>query len=147
MTGLWIWTAGLLNLTVVPLLLVGALRKGKAGLQTRQGAPLWQPFYDVAKLLRKGETVSEVASWVFCWTPRLGLITAMLAALMVPWAGLPAPLGAHADLILLDGAPRETQTGEWACGGVLQTNEPGSLQGGTSGVIPDLQLVVLGWRL
>jgi formate hydrogenlyase subunit 4 len=94
-------TAGLANVTVVPLLLVGILRKLKATMQTRRGAPVWQPFYDLAKLLRKGETVSEVASWVFVWAPRLGVCVALLAALMVPWAGVPAPLGAHADLVLL----------------------------------------------
>jgi formate hydrogenlyase subunit 4 len=93
--------AGLANVTVVPLLLVGLLRKLKAGMQTRRGAPLWQPFYDLAKLLRKGETISEVASWVFVWAPRLGVCVALLAALMVPWAGARAPLGAHSDLVML----------------------------------------------
>jgi formate hydrogenlyase subunit 4 len=101
MTVVLIWTAGLVNVTLVPLLLVGVLRKGKAAMQTRRGAPVWQPFYDLAKLLRKGETVSEVASWVFAWAPRLSLWVALLAALMVPWAGLPAPLGARVDLIVL----------------------------------------------
>jgi formate hydrogenlyase subunit 4 len=93
--------AGLANVTLVPLLLIGVLRKFKAALQTRSGAPVWQPFFDIAKLLRKGETVSEVASWVFLWAPRLSLGVALLAALLVPWSGAPAPLGAHADLILL----------------------------------------------
>jgi formate hydrogenlyase subunit 4 len=93
--------ASLVNVTVVPLLLVGVLRKLKAALQTRQGAPVWQPFFDLAKLMGKGETVSETASWVFLWTPRLGLAVAFLAALLAPWSGAPAPLGPYADLILL----------------------------------------------
>ena len=42
----------LLNLAVVPLLLVGVVRKVKARMQNRLGAPVLQPFYDVAKLLR-----------------------------------------------------------------------------------------------
>jgi formate hydrogenlyase subunit 4 len=96
-----IWAVALVNLTVVPLLLIGVLRKTKALLQTRRGAPLWQPFYDLAKLLRKGETVSEIASWVFTFAPRLGLMVGLLAALIVPWAGITAPLGAHADLMVL----------------------------------------------
>jgi formate hydrogenlyase subunit 4 len=93
--------AGLLNVTLVPLLLVGVLRKLKAGMQTRCGAPVWQPFFDLAKLLRKGETVSEVTTWVFLWAPRLSLCIALLAALLVPWSGAPAPLGLHTDLIML----------------------------------------------
>jgi formate hydrogenlyase subunit 4 len=101
MTPLLILGAGIVNVTVVPLLLVGLIRKLKAGMMTRRGAPLWQPFYDIAKLLRKGETVSEVASWVFVWAPRLGVCAALLVALLVPWSGMPAPLGAHADLVLL----------------------------------------------
>ena len=81
------------NLLVVPLLLVGVIRKGKALMQNRVGAPVLQPFYDVAKLLRKAETVSGSASWVFTWAPRLGLSVALLAAVLVPWASPLLPTG------------------------------------------------------
>jgi formate hydrogenlyase subunit 4 len=91
-----------LNLCVVPLLLVGVIRKTKALMQTRLGAPVLQPFYDVAKLLRKGETVSGTASWVFIWAPRVGLGTAALAAGLVPWCGPLLPAGwADASNLLL----------------------------------------------
>jgi formate hydrogenlyase subunit 4 len=91
-----------LNLAVVPLLLVGVVRKLKARMQNRLGAPVLQPFYDVAKLLRKGETVSETASWVFLWAPRVGLAVAGVAALLIPWSGAPAPFaGSHASDFLL----------------------------------------------
>jgi formate hydrogenlyase subunit 4 len=83
----------LINIGVVPLLLVGVVRKVKALLQTRQGAPVLQPFFDIAKLLCKGETVSETASWVFIWAPRIGLAIALLAAVLVPWSGLLLPAG------------------------------------------------------
>lgn len=86
--------AGLLcNILLVPLLLVGVIRKTKALMQTRVGAPLLQPFFDVAKFLRKGETVSETASWVFTWSPRIGLAIAILASVLVPWSGLLLPAG------------------------------------------------------
>lgn len=83
----------LVNLCVVPLLLVGVIRKAKALMQTRVGAPILQPFYDIAKLLGKAETISETASWVFTWAPRIGLAIALLAAALVPWSGLALPAG------------------------------------------------------
>lgn len=95
----------LANVALIPLLLVGVLRKVKAQMQNRLGAPVWQPFYDVAKLLRKGETVSDVASWVFVWTPRLGLAVVLWVALAVPWSGVSLPAGfglpGVADLLLV----------------------------------------------
>jgi len=81
----------LVNILIIPLLLLGVIRKGKALMQTRYGAPLLQPFYDIAKLLTKGETISRTASWVFLWAPRLGLLIALLAAICVPWAGVCLP--------------------------------------------------------
>jgi formate hydrogenlyase subunit 4 len=90
----------LLNVTVVPLLLVGVVRKVKAAMQSRRGAPVLQPFYDIAKWLGKGETISDTTSWVFIWAPRLGLAVALVAALLVPWSGAP-PAGAGAANFLL----------------------------------------------
>lgn len=83
----------LVNLFIVPLLLVGIIRKVKAIMQTRVGAPVLQPYYDIAKLLRKGETVSETASWIFRWTPIIGLGVAAIVAVLVPWAGAILPDG------------------------------------------------------
>jgi len=93
----------LLNLCVVPLLLVGVIRKAKALMQTRIGAPVLQPFYDIAKLLAKGETISETASWIFGWTPRVGLAVAIIAAVLIPWCGplLPPEWAAASNLLLI----------------------------------------------
>jgi formate hydrogenlyase subunit 4 len=89
MMGLTLLLIHLVNLAIVPLLLMGVIRKTKARMQNRQGAPLLQPFYDAAKLLRKGETISQTASWVFAFTPQIGLAIAAAAALLVPWSGAP----------------------------------------------------------
>ena len=43
---------GLALLAVAPLLR-GVIKKMKATLQLRQGPPIFQPYYDLAKLLRK----------------------------------------------------------------------------------------------
>jgi formate hydrogenlyase subunit 4 len=81
----------MVNALVVPLLLMGVIRKAKALMQTRRGAPVWQPFYDIARLLKKGETISEKAGWVFVWAPRIGLVVALAAAILAPWSGAPLP--------------------------------------------------------
>lgn len=90
------------NLTVVPLLLIGVIRKAKALMQTRLGAPVWQPFRDMAKLLRKSETISTNASWVFGWAPRIALVVAVATACLVPWSGpmLPASWSGATNLFL-----------------------------------------------
>ncbi len=79
------------NILFIPLLLIGVINKIKALLQTRVGAPVLQPFYDIVKFLRKGETISETASWVFIWTPRVTLGIGIMAAALVPWSGLQLP--------------------------------------------------------
>jgi formate hydrogenlyase subunit 4 len=93
----------LVNLLLLPLLLVGVIRKVKALMQNRLGAPLWQPFYDVAKLLRKSETLSATASWVFRLAPGLGLTVALLVAVLVPWVGpvLPPALASGTNFLLV----------------------------------------------
>jgi len=77
----------LINLIFIPLLLMGVIRKVKALMQNRIGSPILQPFYDLAKFLRKSETISQTASWVFLWNPLIGLGVAVIAVLLVPWAG------------------------------------------------------------
>lgn len=93
----------LINLLLVPLLLAGVIRKVKALMQTRIGAPILQPFYDVAKWLWKGETISETASWVFLWAPRIALAVAALTAVLVPWTGplLPASWAPATNFLLV----------------------------------------------
>jgi len=83
----------LINLLILPLLLTGIIRKAKALMQNRVGAPLLQPFYDVWKFLHKTETVSGSASWIFVWSPRVGLAVALAAAILVPWTGALLPPG------------------------------------------------------
>lgn len=85
-------TIYIINILVFPLLLVGVIRKVKALMQNRIGASILQPFYDLSKLLRKTETISNTASWVFIWSPRMGLMVAILAAVLVPWASSLLPM-------------------------------------------------------
>lgn len=80
-----------INIAIVPLLLIGVIRKIKARMQNRVGPPVLQAFYDIGKLLRKSETISATASWVFILAPRLNLVVVAIAALLVPWSGAAFP--------------------------------------------------------
>ena len=84
-------------------LLTGFIQKLKARLQCRQGASLWQPYRDLAKLLRKGTVQSDTASPFFRAIPVLVLAVTVATTVMLPVLWAPAgpvrlPLG---DAILL----------------------------------------------
>ena len=49
--------------------LVGLIRWMKARLQNRRGAPVWQPYWELAKLFQKEVVVSRNASWLFRAAP------------------------------------------------------------------------------
>ena len=84
-----------------PPLLVGVINKTKALFAGRVGPPLLQPYYDLARLIRKGSVYSTTTTWVFRAGPVVGLVTAVLAVLLVPLAGSSAPISFTGDLILL----------------------------------------------
>jgi len=81
-------------------LLVGLLRTLKARLVGRRGPRPWQPYADLAKLLRKDAVVSTTASWVFRVTPYVLAATMLVAALVVPVL-LSRPALGHAGNIIL----------------------------------------------
>jgi formate hydrogenlyase subunit 4 len=65
-------------------LLVGVLRTLKARMVGRRGPRPWQPYADLAKLLRKEAVVSTTTSWVFRVTPYVLVATMLVAAVIVP---------------------------------------------------------------
>lgn len=65
-------------------ILIGIIRKIKAKTQNRIGASIFQPYWNLAKLFQKDETVSEDASWVFLAAPYIIFGTTLALA-----AGLP----------------------------------------------------------
>ncbi len=89
-------------LLVAPLL-HSLVKKMKAGLQLRQGPPLLQGHYDLAKLFRKQPVRSTAASWVFVAGPRVYFATALTAALLVPALRPWAPLEAAGGILVLVG--------------------------------------------
>jgi formate hydrogenlyase subunit 4 len=94
--------AGLANLLIVLAagpLITGIIRKTKARFQHRRGAAIVQPYYDLAKLLRKEVVVSSVSSWVFRATPYIVLVSTLVIVLLVPTVFTPAPLHWMGDII------------------------------------------------
>jgi formate hydrogenlyase subunit 4 len=84
-------------------LVTGFIQKLKARLQCRQGASLWQPYRDLAKLLRKGTVQSDSASPFFRAIPVLVLAATVTTTVMLPvlWAPAGAARLPMGDAILL----------------------------------------------
>jgi formate hydrogenlyase subunit 4 len=82
-------------------LLAGVIRKIKARLQGRRGAPVWQPYLDIRKLLIKEAVISENTSWIFRFTPYVGMATMLLAAFIVPILTTAGSLQFLGNIILL----------------------------------------------
>jgi formate hydrogenlyase subunit 4 len=72
-------------------------------MQTRQGPPLLQGYYDLAKLLRKETVRSETASWMYVAGPRVYFATAVAATALVPVLVAAAPLEGAGGILALVG--------------------------------------------
>jgi formate hydrogenlyase subunit 4 len=72
-------------------LVTGLIQKLKARLQCRRGASVWQPYWDLAKLLRKGTVEADTTSSIFRVVPALVLAATLCAAALVPVLFVPAP--------------------------------------------------------
>jgi formate hydrogenlyase subunit 4 len=84
-------------------LLRGVVKKMKAAFQSRQGPPLLQGYYDLAKLLQKEPVRSETSSWVFVAGPRVYFATALAATTLVPVLFAGAPLEQAGGILVLVG--------------------------------------------
>jgi formate hydrogenlyase subunit 4 len=85
---------------LLPPLSLGVINKTKALFAGRVGPPLLQPYYDIAKLFWKGTVLSRTTTWVFLAGPAVGLVTTILAALLIPLGGHAAPLAFDGDFVL-----------------------------------------------
>ena len=80
--------------------LLGVINKTKAFVAGRNGPPVFQGYYDLGKLLRKGFVVSRTTTWVFLAGPVLSVVAPVVAVLMLPLGGRPALLSFTGDMIL-----------------------------------------------
>jgi len=87
-------------LLVMPPLLLGVIGKTKALFAGRVGPPVLQPYHDLVKLFQKGSVFSTTTTWVFRAGPVVGLATALLAGMLLPFGGHDAPISFNGDMIL-----------------------------------------------
>jgi formate hydrogenlyase subunit 4 len=89
-----------LALILAPLL-PGIVNRTKAFFAGRDGQPMLQLYYDLAKLLRKGTVTSRTTSWLFRAGPIVGLASAVTALFVLPLGGVAAPIRFAGDFILM----------------------------------------------
>jgi len=80
---------------------VGLIRWMKARLQNRRGAPVWQPYRELAKLFQKEVVVSNNASWLFRAAPFVVFGSAVTVTLFVPILAVPLPFDGVGDLLVV----------------------------------------------
>lgn len=86
---------------VLAPLLPGIINKTKAAFAGRQGQPVLQLYFDLAKLLRKGAVYSHTTTWIFRAGPIVGLACIVSATALTPLGGVSGIITFPGDLILL----------------------------------------------
>lgn len=81
-------------------LYAGAMTRAEAIVASKRGPSVFQPYRDLAKLLRKGSTTSDQASWVFRSAPTVAFACYLTVSAIVPILTYdPLPLAFLGDLI------------------------------------------------
>lgn len=94
---------GIANVFIVLLVapfFQGVLRKITARVQSRQGPPIWQPYYDTFKLLGKEDIESGEAPVMQRFATYLSLASILTVACLVPM-GFATPMNSSGDAILV----------------------------------------------
>ena len=86
---------------VVPPAMLGVIARTKARFAGRVGPPLLQPYYDLARLLRKRSVFSRTTTWVFRAGPVIGLTATLVAATLVPIGDGGAVFAFDGDFLVL----------------------------------------------
>jgi len=89
-----------LILVAAPPLGIGIVNKTKAWFAGRQGPSLFQLYYDLFKLIRKGMAVSKTTTGIFFVGAASSLAIPLLAGLMVPLGFPSAAVSFNGDLIV-----------------------------------------------
>jgi formate hydrogenlyase subunit 4 len=89
----------LLLVAVTAPLVPGVAARTRALLTGRRGAPVWQLYADLWKLVRRGAVYSTTTTWIFRFTPVALLATALVAGSLVPLDGHSALLRFPGDAV------------------------------------------------
>jgi formate hydrogenlyase subunit 4 len=81
-------------------LIPGVINRVKAWVAGRKGPPLFQLYYDLARLWRKGAVVSTTVSPAHVVAPAAAFVAILGAALLLPVGAAGAPLSFEGDAIL-----------------------------------------------
>ncbi|MHB8547395.1 MAG: respiratory chain complex I subunit 1 family protein [Nitrosotalea sp.] len=92
-----------LSILVLSPLMVGIMNKTKARTQKRIGSSVLQPYYDIVKLVRKDEVVSDQSSWIFMLSPWVNFAALGTAAFFIPIFLSYSPFGLVGDVLLVIG--------------------------------------------
>lgn len=84
----------ILSIILAPFLF-GVINKTKAFFAGRTGQPVFQLYFDLLKLLRKGAVYSQTTTWIFRIAPIVGLVSVMITAYIISGA-----LSFDGDIIL-----------------------------------------------
>ena len=68
---------------ILPFFFIGLINKMKAIYVGKQGASIFQPYYDFFKLIKKGEVISDTSSFVFQIAPSINLACTIIAAVLL----------------------------------------------------------------
>lgn len=86
-------------LAVSPLF-ISLIKKVKAFCQRRQGPPLLQTYYNLAKLLKKETVYSSNASVIMRITPHINMAVMLAASLCVPVIFIPRSMALIGNIVL-----------------------------------------------
>ena len=90
----------LMILIVFPPLLLGVIGKTKAFFAGRQGPSLWQPYFDLYKLMQKSPVYSVTTTWIFRAAPLVSTAAILAAGILLPITSLKPAVQFWGDLVL-----------------------------------------------
>lgn len=89
----------ILILLIAPPFFIGVIERVKSLFAGRIGPPLFQPYFDIIKLLRKDSVYSQSSSFIFQMSPLCILMAVIFAGLCLPLSGK-AVISFEGDIIL-----------------------------------------------
>jgi formate hydrogenlyase subunit 4 len=87
-------------LVAMPPLLLGVINKTKAWFAGRNGPPVFQLYFDLYRLMKKGMVISTTTTWIFVAAPLVTLAAVLVAGLLMPLGPFTSPIHFAGDLVL-----------------------------------------------